>query len=63
MTEREIWTAAGILIENYGEQAAIVAAQRADEFLASGDMDGRRVWIRVMKAAASMIDVPAEKAN
>jgi hypothetical protein len=41
MTERDIWTTAGMLIEEHGEQAAIVAAQRAEQFLEKGDMDGR----------------------
>ncbi len=30
-------------------EAEIEAAQRADELLAAGDMDGRGVWLRVVE--------------
>lgn len=63
MNERDIWTTAGFLIEHHGEQATIIAAQEADRFLEQGDMDQRRLWIRVMNAAASLIDVSSTKAN
>jgi hypothetical protein len=63
MNQRDIWATAGILIERHGEQATIIAAQEADRFLEQGDMEQRRVWIRVMNAAASLIDVPSTKAN
>ena len=58
MNDRDIWTTAGLLVKEHGEHAAIVAAQRADEFLSKGDMDGRRLWMRITKAAASLIDIP-----
>ncbi len=38
------------LIDQHGEDAAIEAAMRADKLLAAGDMDGKRVWVRIMKA-------------
>jgi len=63
MNERDVWDAAGVLIEEHGEHAAIVAAQRADEFLEQGDMDRRRLWIRITQAVASMIDIPQGAAN
>jgi hypothetical protein len=63
LTEREVWTAAGLLIQEHGEQAAIVAAQKADAFQKMGDMDGRGVWLRIMRATAAMIDVLQGMAN
>ena len=35
----DVWRTAHILIKQHGEDAALVAAQRADELLASGDVD------------------------
>jgi hypothetical protein len=58
MTDRDVWTAAGMLVKEHGEHAAIVAAQRANEFMSKGDMDGRRLWMRITKTAASLIDPP-----
>lgn len=37
---RDIWRAANLLIKRYADDAAIQAAQRADELFNSGDSDG-----------------------
>ena len=42
--------AANLLIKQRGAlEAEIETAQRADERLAAGDMDGRGVWLRVVE--------------
>ncbi len=46
----EIYRAAHATVSRYGDDAALHAAQRADELLAAGDMEGRRVWQRIMGA-------------
>jgi len=38
------------LIREHGDEADLVAAQRADSFLEAGDMDGSAVWRRVLRA-------------
>lgn len=38
--DRNIWRAANLLLKRYGADAAIQAAQRADELFDSGDGDG-----------------------
>ena len=43
----DIWRAANLLINQHGENAEIVAAQRADLMLERGDQDGRFVWLRI----------------
>ena len=44
MTSRtDIWRAAKLLVDHHGADAPIRAAQRADELLATGDMEGRSV--------------------
>lgn len=55
-TERDIWESAGIMIERHGEMAAIEASKMADSYLASGDLDMQRIWMRVIRAVATMID-------
>ncbi len=48
--ERTPAHAAKVLIKRYGDGAATEAAMRADEFLDEGNMDGQRVWMRIMQA-------------
>ena len=50
MDDLDIWRSAKALIDNYGEDATIHAAMRADELLARGDMDGAGTWRRVIQA-------------
>ncbi len=47
---RDITRAAQALIKQHGEDATIHAAMRADELLEKGDMEGRAVWKRIVKA-------------
>jgi len=46
----DIWRAAHLLIKRHGSDAAIVAAQRADELLAAGDVEGQLAWKRILTA-------------
>jgi hypothetical protein len=41
---------ASVLIGEHGDEADLVAAQRADEILEKGTMEGSAVWRRVLKA-------------
>jgi len=51
ITDLDIYRSAKALIDQHGEfEAELHAAQRADELLEAGDMDGRRVWLRVLDA-------------
>jgi hypothetical protein len=46
----DIWRAADLLVKQHGGDAAIVAAQRADELLDAGDVEGQVVWKRIVAA-------------
>ena len=46
----DIFRAAKLLIDKHGDDAAIRAAQRADELADEGDMDGAAVWRRILEA-------------
>ena len=46
----EIYRTAHLLIKQHGEEASIHAAMKADEMLAQGNLDGKAVWLGVVKA-------------
>ena len=46
VNEPDIWRSAKLLVDQHGRDAAVRAAQRADELLASGEMEGKAVCIR-----------------
>ncbi len=47
LSDLEIYRASQATIQAYGDGAGLHAAQRADELLAGGDIDGRAVWHRI----------------
>jgi hypothetical protein len=50
ISDRDIYTAANILVKRYGEDAATQAAMRADVLGAENDIEGQREWMRIIKA-------------
>lgn len=46
----DIWRTAKLLIDKHGADAPVQAAMRADELIAAGDMDGRAIWFRIVRA-------------
>ena len=54
-SDLDIYRTANTLIKQHGDMGAKMhAAQRADELLEAGDMDGRRVWLRVLEAVQGL---------
>ncbi len=49
-SDLDVYRSANKLIEQHGEDAPILAAMRADQLMETGDMDGRAVWLRIVKA-------------
>jgi hypothetical protein len=57
----DILRAANILIKRHGADAVIVAAQRADELLETGDTEGCAIWKRILAAVMELTrTTPAE---
>ena len=54
-SDLDIYRSANELIEQHGEDAPIHAAMRADELMETGDMDGRAVWLRIVKAVEELL--------
>jgi hypothetical protein len=50
LSERDIWLAARAMIQRYGSNAGIEAAERADEHLESGNLDLSAIWQRIMRS-------------
>ncbi len=46
----DIFRSAISLIDQHGEDATTHAAMQADAMLAKGDMDGKRAWLRILRA-------------
>jgi len=46
--------AAKLLVDQHGADAPIRAAHRADELLAAGDIEGRVVWLRILRAVEEL---------
>jgi hypothetical protein len=50
ISERDVWVSANVLVKRFGADAKPEPAKRADELLADGDMEGERVWLRIIRA-------------
>ncbi len=54
-SDLDIYRSANVLIQKHGEDAPILAAMRADQLMEAGDMDGRAVWLRIVKAVEELL--------
>ena len=50
----DIYRAANVIIKQYGPDAPIHAAMRADAMLEAGDQDGYAVWRRILRAVEEL---------
>ncbi|MEQ8664485.1 MAG: hypothetical protein RIC16_02060 [Rhodospirillales bacterium] len=55
-TSTDIYRTANLLIETYGEMAAVGAAIKADECLRNGNATGRAVWLRIVRAVEELTE-------
>ncbi len=51
----DIYRSANELIKQHGDDASTHAAMRADELMERGDLDGRAVWLRILKAVEELL--------
>ena len=54
-SDLDIYRSANELIKQFSDAADIEAAMRADELMETGDMDGRAVWLRIVKAVEKLL--------
>ena len=50
ISDREVWRTARGVIEQHCDLAELHAAQRVDVLLAESDLEGQRVWKRILAA-------------
>ncbi len=50
----DIYRAASVIIKQYGQDAPIHAAMRADAMLEKVDLDGYAVWKRILRAVGEL---------
>jgi hypothetical protein len=55
----DIYRSANLLVKQHGEDAPNHAAMRADAMLEAGDLDGHRVWKRILRAVKELGDAKA----
>ena len=53
--QSDMWRTANLLLKRHGRDGAIIAAQRADECLAAGDLDGQALWRSIFKAVLELM--------
>ncbi len=49
-TDQDVFRSAILIVQQHGAEAPIEAAMRADAMLDRGDLDGQRVWLRILRA-------------
>ena len=52
--EIDVYAAATTIVRRYGEDARVHAAMRADAALEAGDVDGYRMWKRILRAVKEL---------
>ena len=63
ITQWELWACANHYIREHGDDAPIVAAMRADELLAEGDLDGSRTFQSIVRRINQLLEGSSGKAN
>jgi hypothetical protein len=54
-SDLDILRSAHAVIREHGDDATIHAAMRADALLDAGDLDGQRVWLRIIAAIEELL--------
>jgi hypothetical protein len=55
ITDLDIYRSAKVLIDQHGEDAPIWAAQKADAMLDRCDLDGERLWLKILEAIETLL--------
>jgi hypothetical protein len=59
LSDRELWACANHYVQKHHADAPIVAAMRADELLAAGDLDGARNFQAVVRRINELLETPS----
>ena len=56
VSDIDVFRSAKLLVDQHGGEAPIEAALRFDAMLEKGDLDGQRVWLRILKAINQLLE-------
>lgn len=59
ISDWELWACADHFIRRHGEDAAVMAAMRADELLAEGDLAGSVIFQKIVRRINQLIEKSA----
>ncbi len=57
ISDDDIRLCASALIELFGKDAPVRAAERAEEYLAKGEKNGQEFWMRIVKATDELLQM------
>jgi hypothetical protein len=55
VSDLDIYRSAKLLTDQHGDAASLHAANRCDEMLDKGDLDGRAVWSQIYEAVMELM--------
>lgn len=58
VSDRDIWASASLLLKQHKDEAAAIAARRAEQMLELGDKEGASVWGRIEQACVTLSAKP-----
>jgi hypothetical protein len=58
LTQWELWACANHYVSHHHEDAPIIAAMRADELLAEGDLEGARNFCAIVRMINTLLAEP-----
>ena len=53
-SDLDVYRTASVPIREHGDEADLVSAERADAMLDMGNLDGQRVWKRILAAVKAI---------
>lgn len=59
LADWELWACANHYVARHGQDAAIIAAKRADELLAACDVEGAKTLQRIVRRIDRLLGSPA----
>ena len=55
ISDPDVFRSAKLHVEQHGDEVAIHAAMKAEAMLDEGDLGGRAVWLRILKAVTQLL--------
>ena len=60
ISDLDIYRAANVLMDRYGQDAPLLAIKRAAKMLDAGNLNGYAVWKRILRAVEELVRMEPE---